>query len=838
MPRARETHVPHAGDINPVQPPQDGESPAPVEQAAASWRTAWQIPAIGAGLIAATLAIVHGVRTAPSPQVEPWLEQATRLTEQHRHEQALGVLNAAALPIIAQGHATQQQRARFHVLRARAMFLGQEQLGISREENYRAILREYREASEASAHFNATDTYYIGRCALELGDWERVHDSLATLGSTHEAKSLDLTRRTVEASMNARPARLREALDLLTLLSADPELDTDNRVWVLRNQTVVLLEEGFADEAVTRILRAMPRLQHAQPAALGEVLLSLAEAYMRLDEPQRAAEQLTRAANLLPEGHQARPHLLLLEAEVDRREGNLRSAQERFAQVLSDYAGDARACIAMLGHAEVLALRASRNEVSSPDEAVEQYSELVERLVSPRPPREPTPARVISSMLSQTGDRLERHEYLAALRLAESARRLAEHTDPLGGAPADVLHAIARARSGLALELIKGPDGQPLPLSALDPSTQQEARRHLIAAAEVYRLHASRIAASDGPGYLDSLWAAGDAFDRAGDLRSCVRTFQQFLADAPADARRAQAAYRLAQAFRAMGDFGSAEQLFRGLIAQREESSGPLADAAYVPLAQTLLADGKPENDAEAEELLSQVLAGATGGVKTHSYRAALLEMAGYQFSRGNYERTIERLEEYLGRSPELQPHERADAQYQLAESYKRSAEGIRESFKGAMPDQQRRDLERVQAQRLARATDLYLEVRDALLSMERRSGHQDLRLRNACLALGDCAMESRDFDNAIRFYDSARERFPRDPAILVAMVQIVRALLEQGRIAEAATANERARRMYESLPDSVWDDPMLPMTRQQWEAWLAAQSSLAAAAADGQPSD
>ena len=121
---------------------------------------------------------------------------------------------------------------------------------------------------------------------------------------------------------------------------------------------------------------------------------------------------------------------------------------------------------------------------------------------------------------------------------------------------------------------------------------------------------------------------------------------------------------------------------------------------------------------------------------------------------------------------------------------------------------------------------------------MERRSGHQDLRLRNACLALGDCAMESRDFDNAIRFYDSARERFPRDPAILVAMVQIVRALLEQGRIAEAATANERARRMYESLPDSVWDDPMLPMTRQQWEAWLAAQSSLAAAAADGQPSD
>ncbi len=673
---------------------------------------------------------------------------------------------------------------------------------------------------------------------MELGDWERVHNALALLGSSHEEKSLDLTKRTVEASMRAQPPRRREALDLLTLLGTDPELDIDERVWVLRNQTTLLLDEGFADDAVTKILRAMPRLQHAPPAMLGEVLLSLAEAYMQLDEPHQAQEQLGRAGALLPEGHPSRPHLLLLEAEVERREGNLQAAQERFAQVLNEYASDSRVGIAMLGHAEVLALRASRNELSSPDEAVDQYAALVERLVSANPPRQPNAERVVQSMVSQTGDRLERQEYNAALRLAEGARRLAEHAGAKEGVPAEVLHGLARARSGLAWELIKGADGEPLPLSSLDPSTQQEARRHLIEAAEVYRLHASRVAASDGPGYLDSLWAASDAFDRAGDLKSCVRTFQQFMNDAPSDARRAQAAFRLAQAFRAMGDFGSAEQLFRGLIAQRDESSGLLADAAYVPLAQTLLADGKPENDSEAEELLTQVLSGVTGGVKTVSYRAALLEMALYQFGRANYERTIERLEEYLVRAPDLTPPQRAEAQFLLAEAYKRSAESIRESFRGAMPDQQRRDLERVQAERLARASDLYLEVRDTLVNVERRSAHQDLRLRNACLALGDCAMESRDFEAAIRFYDSARERFPRDPAILVAMVQIVRALLEQGRTAEAATANERARRMYESLPDSVWDDPMLPMTRQQWEAWLAAQSALATATMESQPSD
>jgi hypothetical protein len=69
-------------------------------------------------------------------------------------------------------------------------------------------------------------------------------------------------------------------------------------------------------------------------------------------------------------------------------------------------------------------------------------------------------------------------------------------------------------------------------------------------------------------------------------------------------------------------------------------------------------------------------------------------------------------------------------------------------------------------------------------------------------------------------------------------MVQIVSALLEQGRTAEAATANVRARRFYESLPESAWDDPTLPMSRAQWEQWLDAQSKLAGAAERGGSSD
>jgi len=70
---------------------------------------------------------------------------------------------------------------------------------------------------------------------------------------------------------------------------------------------------------------------------------------------------------------------------------------------------------------------------------------------------------------------------------------------------------------------------------------------------------------------------------------------------------------------------------------------------------------------------------------------------------------------------------------------------------------------------------------------------------------------------------------------VLVALIQIVNSYLEMGDMQSARTANERARAFYESLPDEVWDDPYLPMRREDWERWLASTSALAGLAeADG----
>ena len=78
--------------------------------------------------------------------------------------------------------------------------------------------------------------------------------------------------------------------------------------------------------------------------------------------------------------------------------------------------------------------------------------------------------------------------------------------------------------------------------------------------------------------------------------------------------------------------------------------------------------------------------------------------------------------------------------------------------------------------------------MRDELEATDprRRSILDEEYLRNAHYFLGACAFDRGDFRAAIEAYDAARERYPRDPASLVAMVQIVSAYMELGEFDRA----------------------------------------------------
>ena len=271
--------------------------------------------------------------------------------------------------------------------------------------------------------------------------------------------------------------------------------------------------------------------------------------------------------------------------------------------------------------------------------------------------------------------------------------------------------------------------------------------------------------------------------------------------------------------------------IYRELIADRTRGArdgvGVWADRSHVPLAQSLLLDGDTVNDVEAEDMLFAALDGRRGGPDRPEYRDALFEL-GRVFDRsGRHDLAVERLTELLERAPE-DPRV-LSTKYRLADSYRKLAGRIEREIGETLRQSQVRTLQSERREHLAKAIRLFEEVRDGLGDKPAavRTALEDVHLRNAHFYLGDCAFDLGEHERAIAYYSASRNRYPRDPAVLVALIQIVNSYVEMGALLSARTANQRARDFYASLPDDVWNDPNLPMGRRDWERWLESSARL-----------
>lgn len=377
-------------------------------------------------------------------------------------------------------------------------------------------------------------------------------------------------------------------------------------------------------------------------------------------------------------------------------------------------------------------------------------------------------------------------------------------------------------------------------LAGLSPVSATQARAHLVEAGEAFRRYGGRVVAEDPAAFVDALWSAADVFDRAGDRGAARESFSVFLeAAGEADPRRPEARFRVARLHMADGDWPAAAGRFREIIADRTAggvglegvATGIWADRSVVPLARAVLSD--PRSDAEqvgyVEALLGETLRGRTVGPESPEYRDALVELGELQYELEKHEEAVRSLTEALERYGAGLPREHA-VRYKLADAHRRLAGRIAAALKEPQPGSQR---ERRQAERqghLRESLALFEALRRELGAVNAGGGGGALlrRLeRDAWFAVGDCALELGRYAEAIASYDAAAQRYAGDPSSLLALSQIVNAYAAQGLTGEAKTANARAVRYLSSLPDSVWDDPDLPMKREHWERWFASASRL-----------
>lgn len=808
------------GDADDAEPALD-----PVEALKGNWRNAWQAPTllVAGGLM--LLGVAYGLSSRPEPDMTPYITAANRMIDNEQYEDAIDLLNTEVYPWVSQADAPAEARAAYHIAKARSIYYGQRKLRIEDERNHVAIIREYEEAQRVGGVLDARDLAALANTHIAREQYKLAMQHAREIPESKRYLRDAVYRNAIETLLDRPRPMIEPAMELIAEFLVDPNLPSDHRIWAMETQARVQLDQGHADLVITRMLRELPRLINANAFDRSRLRLILAQAYIAQGAVPQADEQVRIARELAAAGDPHYPQILLMRAMVEDERGNTAEARNIYDDIVQNHASSDALPLALLGLAETEAA------LGEPVLALSAFARLVHEYDTYEIESYPSRAQVLESLLARSEDALSAGEPFDAAEFARLGEELYAGQD----VPSATYLALARAHEGAAAALLGKPIEDTRTLLGLDPSARAEVQRHMIIAASNYSLHAERHVVTNLPIFADSLWRSADLFDRAGDQPEAISAFQNYAESMPSDPRHAEALFRLAEALRAMGDFAAAADVYKGLIEEKEAGGnadvGALADASHVPLAQAYLYDEDPANDQEAETLLVNAIDGSMGSTDTQLFRDALLELAGLYDRTDRPERAIERYEEFRNRYSD--DPETPAVVFRLADAHRRLADSIEQSLLNPMPaaERNRRSLEMNEHRR--EAIDRYA---DAIERLDRRSASslgifETIALRNAHFYLGDCAFDLGEYDRAINFYDRARDRYGEDPASLVAMVQIVNAYIQTGQIGRARTANERAKRFYAMMPDSVWDDPTLPMDRDDWETWLASSTELLATA-------
>ncbi|MFM9956538.1 MAG: tetratricopeptide repeat protein [Phycisphaerales bacterium] len=844
---------------------------APVKVGSRGWRDAWPLPALIVGVALLGWGLSKWAGQKPGPDFPGAMASVQTLINEAKYEEALAMLNDPIARHLSDPVVTEEIREQYHLLSADALAFAQKSRGLNVAANHQQIVDLYLSARQRyHATLDGRRTVNLAESFLALGRVDEAMQEIKAIPDALSAERRVLLRRIIDHRVTVQGAGATDEnlMDTLSRFRDDPSASEQDRAWAVARQTRMRLDSGFPEESVRRLLPEIQRLESRLSPEAGELLLLLGRAYFEMGDATTAEEHLKRAEQALPESAESLAEAKVLLGRIAQSHSDLESAKDHFTLVTTRFARAPITVRAWLGLGEVEA------DLGDEQRSIEAYERAVETVragwvkagaagtpaassepaVPPAPPgvgeaesaRDATnPARKLAieldaSLGQRFRDRLQKGQFEAASKYAALAERLF----PADRAPPEVplrLAEISRAAAESLIPLsargLEGGDAGPPDLSQIDPVSREEAKRRFYESAMAYQRHAKAALISDPDASAESLWLSADCYDLAGEQDRAVDGFVQYIQTQQQGPRRLIAQYRLARTLQSMGQYKKAIPLLEDII-----ENAPVSDEAamsLIPLAQCYLLASGDADAPQAEARLLQIVEGKQFEPTARQFRLAVIELGRMYRRIGDYPKAIERLTEAVARYPDLEKD--AAIQSALADSYRLSAATIAEQLKNAMPQNERTRLTRLQRERLEAALDLYDRVRGLLEALDprRTSELEKLTLRNAMFYRGDCAYDLGEFysedkeksrgyyQQAIRSYDAAAQRYADDPSSLAAMMQIVSAYAALGRWTEAQTAQNRAKARLKELPPEAWANASGPMDKQHWERWLESSVKL-----------
>jgi tetratricopeptide (TPR) repeat protein len=775
----------------------------------------WQMPTLLAGAAAVVLGVAMWIRAAPGPDFHSALDTVENRLELRQYEGALTQLNDVIAPELDDEAVTPDIKARFHTIRGDALYLGQRYKEISLDENNERIADEYAKAIEINpAALDARRSAFYAETLLALGRTGDIEALLDDIGGEFADRRLRILRTLVETALGHTLPDYERAQDLLARIMRDPTVDAELRVWSIARQNEILLAQGKNERVIDTLLVEIQRLGGGNSAVAAELFLLLGQAYLDRGDLVPARVQLARAESLAPSGAEIGGRIQVALARIAQTEGDLEDARDRFAIVTEQHKSSPAGTWGLVGLGE------TESDLGRHAESIRAYTTLAKRVRTGSGVAGVTAEQAAYSAEQRHRLHFASGDYATALTYAELAEQMYGPKE----VPLDVIERIADTHRRAAAQALNiDPDDVSVfvDLEGTPALTLEAARAHYFQAGEYYHRHAQEAIVLDAQRAGDTLWRAADSFDRSGDIELAIKFFKDFVQTQPADARLAESRFRLGRAYQARGEFENAAEVFEQLIDAQPNSSP--ASRSRVPLAQCLLQSEDEADHTRAETELKAVLTGGVFAPDSMQFRDALIEIGRMYRKQGDQLHAMERLREALERYPD--DPDVTMLKFDLADAYRESAADIREALREPMPQSERTENVVLRNKRLQDALVLYEQVREELSLIDERrvSDVQRQMQRNSSFYRGDCAFQLEDYDAAIRFYDTAAQRYARDPASLTAMVQIVNCYIALNKDREAETAHQRARARLDELPEDVWSSGDLPMSRDHWERWLEA---------------
>ena len=350
-------------------------------------------------------------------------------------------------------------------------------------------------------------------------------------------------------------------------------------------------------------------------------------------------------------------------------------------------------------------------------------------------------------------------------------------------------------------------------------------------------------------GYQDALWTSFEHLRAGHDFDAAQRQLERFL-ETQTQTRRPQALVeygRLLLDRHEPGDqsLDQAAETFRSVL-----DNYPTSDAAFdatLWLGICHLERNEPDEAAARWESLlesplltpeSQVWQGAlvslgsllfhTGELRALDARRA--EQAGEldrtrdrtREANQSWTQAVRKLTGYLARTG--YSRQSAEARFWLAKSLQRVTELPRTQLGAAETNNARIELQRQIDASLKRAIE---ELRTLIAQLQPRAERNRLDamesrlLRDCTFEIAHTAFALGDHKMAVEKYGDAINRFPNDPQVLLAYVQIATCYDQLGRRTEAISYLERAQLIRGQFDETNFDAELSSLSGPEWEVWL-----------------